>query len=380
MNREQLLQQFPAKRIAPADGLAVTATVWEEAHRYHHLHQRFHTLLSHGAGILVGLEVIASDPPDSAVHVLPGIAIDSQGQTIVLPELMAYDLRDAQGQLYLLLTYEESEPLAGDGDQEGPLYVHSWFGIEARPDRPDTPYVELARIHRHDRGAPVRDARDADHPAANEIDTRFRREVAAEPRETVRIAVSYASGPQGRRHGQGADHLARALRREGQAVWVDDGLRLTDGLEGYTLLYLVGQEAFQMSRDEMNALYAFLQDGGTVFVESCHHEIGDEAAPADVSYADLLATLGIELQELAPGDRLLAEPFLFGAPPPGFETEGVPQLRAGDGVILSTFDYGCLWAGARRDGPASRQEIRAAHEWGANLLAYAQARRRRARA
>jgi hypothetical protein len=47
----------------------------------------------------------------------------------------------------------------------------------------------------------------------------------------------------------------------------------------------------------------------------------------------------------------------------------------GEGVILSACDYGCLWQGERRGQAASREEIRAAHEWGSNIIAYAAARR-----
>jgi hypothetical protein len=49
----------------------------------------------------------------------------------------------------------------------------------------------------------------------------------------------------------------------------------------------------------------------------------------------------------------------------------------GQGVILSARDYGCLWQGARRGGPASREEIRAALEWGSNVVAFAVKRRDR---
>jgi hypothetical protein len=51
------------------------------------------------------------------------------------------------------------------------------------------------------------------------------------------------------------------------------------------------------------------------------------------------------------------------------------SLKAGGGVIFSTADYGCLWQGDRRSGAAGREAIRAAHEFGANILAYAEARR-----
>ena len=75
-NRE-VLGLFPRKRIRAVDGMAVTADVWEEAHDYHRQINRLHTLLYHGAGIVTGLDVIASDPADSSVYVLPGLAMDS---------------------------------------------------------------------------------------------------------------------------------------------------------------------------------------------------------------------------------------------------------------------------------------------------------------
>lgn len=377
MNREDVLRGFPRKRIEPVDGMAVTADVWREAHDYHRLQQRYHALLAHGSGIVVGLEVIASDPPDSSVFILPGIAVDTEGRTIVLPEPTAFDVAKSQGLFYLLLTHAESVPQADEDREDGPLYVHAQFGIEARSALPDAPYVELARIRRQGPDAPLADAKDASRPAANEIDQRFRREIGAAQPEAITLAVSYAGGAASREHGQGATHLARALRRAGQQVWVDGDVTLSPDLEAYTLVYLVGQDAFQLDRDKMNALYAYLQAGGTVLVESCRQAVtGDPAA--DAAFSDLLASMGVQLEPLPPGHRLLTEPFLFAAPPPGFETEGEPQVLLGGGVIFSTFDYGCLWRGERRGQPATREEIRTAMEWGANLVAFAAARRRRA--
>lgn len=370
--REDLLQEFPTRRIKPFDGMAVTAEVWEEAHEYHRQRQRFHALLSHGPGVVTGLEVIASDPADSSVYILPGIAVDPQGRTIVLPEPLAYDVGTAQGRLYLLLTYGESHPRAESDREEGSLYVHAQFGIEAGLALPDTPCIELARIRRQGRESPIEDAHDAAHPAPNQIDLRFRQEVGAVPQQVVSLAVSYVGGIVNDRHGRGARYLARALRRSGHhRVWVDEDVPLDDGLGAYTLVYLVGQEAFQPSPDEMKALYAYLQEGGTVFIESCRQGEAATDPPADASFFDLLGSLGLELGELEPGHSLLTEPFLFAFPPPGFEVEGKPGIQVGKGVVFSTCDYGCLWQGDRRSRAASREEIRAALEWGGNLIAYA---------
>ena len=56
---------------------------------------------------------------------------------------------------------------------------------------------------------------------------------------------------------------------------------------------------------------------------------------------------------------------------------GIDVLVLEEGARFSQADYGCLWAGDRRGGPASREEIRAAHEFGQNLLDWAAERARR---
>ena len=110
MLTREALSLFPNKRIRAIDGMAVTADVWEEAHDYHRQLNRLHTVLHHGAGIVTGLEVIASDPADNSVYLLPGMAVDSVGQTIVVPEPRSYDLGNADGRLYLIVAYNESRP------------------------------------------------------------------------------------------------------------------------------------------------------------------------------------------------------------------------------------------------------------------------------
>ncbi len=395
MTRDELWQEFPTKRIEPVDGLAVTAAVWKEAHDYHRQQQRFHALLSHGPGIVTGLNVVASDPPDSTLYILPGMAVDPNGEMIVVTQPVAYDVGTAYGLLYLLLSYEQSRPRAGgsrDAQEPGPLYVHAEFGIEVRPALPDTPCVELARLWRQGRDSALLNAQDAEHPGPNEIDLRFRRAQGA-GQSAAGLAVSYVGQVKGTKpsdlpHGRGATYLARALRNglgsPGLPIGgVDLGVPLAPGLENYALLYLVGHGAFQLSRDEMNALYAYLQGGGTLLFESCRREVDGDSSPADASFSDLLASFGISCQEPQPGDALLVEPNLFAAPPPGFEIKGAPKVlvgaAAGGQVIWSMGDYGCLWQGERRGRAASREEIRTAMEWGANLVAYALKQRHEAK-
>ena len=376
MSNEDLLEVFPAKRIKPMDGMAVTADVWEESHAYHRQYQRFHTLLYQGWGIAAGLEVIASDPPDTSVYILPGIAVDSTGQVIVLPQPVSYDIgNEMEGMLYLLLSYGESPPKAVDdgGKEDSPTYVHAEFSIAARATLPNTPYVELARVKRRSRKDPFVDAQNPAQPEPNEIDLRFRREIGA-PRE-VSMAVTYLGETEdndSRKHGRGASYLARALNRlSDYRVVVNDDVPLAPGVESNMLIYLVGKGNIELSSGQMNGLSNYLKRGkGTLFIESYD-------PTAEAAFLNLLADMGMEPEAMPTGHRLLTDPFVFAVPPPGFETRETSEVLVSDGVIFSNNNYGLLWQGEARDGVPSREQIRAAMEWGGNIIAYALDRQRR---
>jgi hypothetical protein len=377
MFTRELLGLFPRKRIRAMDGMAVTAEIWEEAHDYHRTVDRVHTLLHHGAGIVAGLEVIASDPADNSVYVLPGLAVDPIGQSILVPEPRAYDLGGAEGALYLILTYTESRPQTANGraGEDAPLYVYTQFTLEAVSTPPPTPYVELARVWRRGAG-PIVAAKEANHPRANEIDLRFRKEIGKQTPDPVAVGVVTLRGAEGTNHGEGMSNVAAAMRYDSEApVWVDRGVPLTNGLARYDLLYVVGRDGFQLNNDEMTTLYHYWQEGGSLFYEGCRRAQESGEPAADAAFVALLDSFGVQLRPVEAGHEVLRAPYLFGAPPDGFETRGTPTLRAGEGVLVSTFDYGCLWRGERRGRPAARSEIRNALEFGANLVTWAAARR-----
>ncbi len=372
MSTEDLLKIFPDKWIKPADGLAVTAEVWEEAHDHHRQGQRFHSILYHGSGVITGLEVMASDPPDTSVYILRGVAVDPAGQTIVLPQPVAYDVGDElEGQLYLLLSYGESRPRAAKrGQQDGLQYIHAEFSIVARSTLPATPYVELARFFRSGRTGAFLDAKDPVQPGPDEIDLRFRREVGA-PRE-VSMAVSYLGTVGEKKQGRGALYLARALNRMGpHRLSVSDDVELGPGVETNTLIYLVGAGDFKLSSNLINGLANYVSKGrGTLFIES-------NDSKAEAAFLDLLGKMGMQPGLLPPGHRLLMEPYLFAAPPPGFESPDAGRVLVNDGIIFSTSNYGLLWQGEMWDGTPSREQLRSGFEWGANIIAYARVRHRR---
>lgn len=371
MTQSDTIKSLPTRRIKATDGMAVTADVWDEAHNYHRQHLETHTLLAHGPGIVAGLQVVANDPADMAVYIKPGMAVDPSGRAIVLNTPLTYELGAAEGRLFLILAYGESSTRSGNGaEAEGaPLYVQSQFSVEATSVLPAGPHVELARLLRTRRGAPIADAKDPAAPAGNELDLRFRRSSAVPSQPAASVGLIHVGGT-GAHHGRGAQALARGLRAGQRSVWVDDGAVLDSGLANYTLVYLVAHDTFQLSSNEMNAVYSVLQNGGSLLAETCRRDAA-AAGRAEASLAALFGSLGVKLEPVGAGHRLFQGPALFASAPAGYETGGSAPLQAGGGVVYSTADYGCLWGGERRSGPAGREEIRAAHELGQNVLDWA---------
>jgi hypothetical protein len=373
MNTEELLQQYPLKRIKPEDGMAVTQEVWEEAHEYHRKAQNLHTLFAHGSGIITGLEVIASDPPDTSVYILPGVAIDPAGQMILLPQPVSYDIgNEMEGRLYLLLNYGESHPRKSDNgnrDEGAPLYIHSEFAITAQTVLPGTPYVELARVNRSSRDSTFGNAQNPVQPGLDELDLRFRREIGAPPE--VSIAVTYLGQVVDRKQGRGANYLAQALNYTGDYyITVEDDVPLGPAIVTKTLVYLVGQGEFELDQVQINGLRNYVHRGkGTLLIESVD-------GAAETSFLNFLQTAGMRPENLPAASRLLSQPYLFAAPPAGFETQDNPKLLMSEGVVFSTHNYGLLWQGERRGRLASREEIRSAIEWGGNIITYSVERRR----
>lgn len=366
MYESEMMQNYPARRVKAYDGMAVTAAVWETAHDFHRQLLEVHTSFAHGVGVLHGLEVIAGEPADRQIYIQPGIAIDPLGRTIILPEQRAYDLRAAEGMIYVVLTYGESAPRsdASQAGDDAPRFVYQEYVLEALLGLPSTPYVELARIRRQGAGGAVRNAANSVQPGVNEIDLRYRTEVNAHQPKQVRMAIATATGRQTSQL-QGTLNLAQHLKRVNTHLVVDP-VPLTRDILLYDLLYLVGQEPFRLTLEETGIINAFYQQGGTVYYESERSAGADDAV--DASFRELVTALGVTLTPINDAFPLLRVPNYFPAAPDGFETTGTPRMMVTDGIIFSGFDYGGIWQGKRRGRIASRSEVRSAFEYGENLM------------
>ncbi|NMB86869.1 MAG: DUF4159 domain-containing protein [Chloroflexi bacterium] len=359
---------YPRKRILPYDGMSITAGVWDEAHRYHVQLHNAHQYFVHGTGIVSGLEVVASDPPDSIVYVLPGVALDDSGKMIVLSEPVAYDLgKKIDGKLYLLLLHREVKAPAPEGQESNaPTYMQDEFVIVARPDQVDAPHVELARLNRLPVDAPVTDAADPAAPGANALDLRFRRYVCPPQPEQVLAGVSYLGDVPEQNYHLGLNRLVRPLAAVSPfQLIVENHTPLDQGLFDYGLVYLVATRAARLDKGQAEILRSYVENGGKVLLEFCER-VENEGTPAE-----LLGPAGISLRPAGAAHAVFQSPHLFYAPPQG----GVAQERATvwydeAGVLATNGVYGSLWSGGMQHLAVSRGVIRDAIEWGVNLLNY----------
>jgi hypothetical protein len=229
--------------------------------------------------------------------------------------------------------------------------------------------VELARVQRTKRTDIFRDAANPALPAPNEIDLRYRRDVGA-PREAS-LAVCYLGKVKAKKQGRGLGFLAQAARNQlGYCMTVNDDVPLAPGVETNTLICLAGQGSFDLSSGQVNGLTNYIRRGrGTLLIECL--DSGAESA-----FLNFLHATDMVPKPLEAGHRLLTHPHLFATPPSGYETKSSPDVRFSEGIILSTCNYALLWQGEMTGGPPSREQIRAALEWGCNIIAYAADRRR----
>ncbi len=363
MSNDNLLKLFPNKRVKPYDGMSVTADVWQQAHEYHKLYNQAHNLFFHGSGILIGLEVVASDPPDSMVFILPGVAVDPNGKVIVLAEPVAYDLGDEiDGPLYLtIIQRESSTSLKKNNDGSGLAFIQDEFLITARQTVPEKSMVELARFTRKDRKSVIKDAKLPNGPVINEIDLRFRRQIAMQIEQLLTAGVVYLGEKTDHVQGEGLLRLAQSVRRTDNInLVVNDNLELDPGILSNSFLYLVGKGKIQLTKAQLNGLQGYINRGGFLLMEGCDAQAGD-------SFLQLAIEIELELSSIPlKGDRLLSEPHYFAVVPAGFEPDG--KVVVADGGLLSTYNYGALWSGEGKEAAPERESIRTAYEWGSNLL------------
>ena len=139
----------PAKRINYFSGQLLTVDDFKEEQSYHREKIKQHNRYLHGFGVVCGLWVVPTDPAKPrAVVVEPGLALDSWGREIVVPEPIEFKLSKRgrrTDSVYLVLEYREGplEPVpVPDFDGEEGTYnrIRETYRLALRRKPPEVTY------------------------------------------------------------------------------------------------------------------------------------------------------------------------------------------------------------------------------------------------
>lgn len=378
--------KFQLKRVNPFQGLIIDADTWREAHNYHRDQQRLHLLAFHGTGIVQGCQVTANNPPDLSVNIHPGIAVDPEGNIIIVPQLHRYQLQTRQkGVVYLIIQFREipGEPYQPpEGGQ--PTRILEAYRIQERDKLPAEPYLELARIDFDPASEAIRDAKNPSRPGKNEINLGSRQEATRAPepapvpvrevtgdrtKETVAVGHIVLGKASKELHSAGLINLVKEVNREGLfTATLEQSVPLDSSIGRFTLVYLTGSGQFELSSEQQSALSRFLKSGGVIFGEGCFQGESRGAKEFGLAFNQLASQLGSKLEVVQRGHALLSVVNVFAEVPQGASPG---MLLEGGNMIYSASDYGCAWQGGHQESPLARDIIRSSLEMGANVVAHA---------
>ncbi|MBA7468471.1 hypothetical protein ES707_03722 [subsurface metagenome] len=391
--------KFQLKRINPFQGLVIDADTWRDAHNYHRDQQRLHMLAFHKIGINEGLKVTANTPPDVSVNIHPGMAIDPEGNVIIVSQTQRYRIQTREkGIIYLIIQFREipSEPYQPpEGGQ--PTRILEAYRIQEREKLPAEPYLELARIVFDPAEEAIKDARTPSNPGKNEINLSLRQEVTAAttalppaappvaskpaatapeitspPQKTLTLGHAVMGEASKDLHRDGLQNLIREINQQANFVAnLEGNIPLDKNINRCSMIYLTGNSRFELTTEQQTALSAFLQSGGVIFGEGCSEGEAESRGAKEfgLAFNQLASLLKCKLEIVQRGHPLLSAAYVFSEVPQGAEP-GI--LLEGGHMVYSGSDYGCAWQGGHQGHPLSREIIRSAIEMGANIVAYAQ--------
>ena len=238
----------PMRRLNPHRGLVIDVPTWSAAHDYHRMQQRLHGLSMHNPGVAAGLEVAAWNPPDNSVVIYPGMAIDSEGNIIIVGEPQRFPIQTQEpGTVYLVLQYtevpqEDSDAPAGDTAEA--TYTLEGYTVQERRELPDVPYVELARVTVSTADATITNPASLQGPGDNEIDLRHRQVSGPRPLGEVKVGIVPLEADENGvpRHQAGAINVVQAINAATRyrASFVGT-VSLAEEIRDCDLLLLTGQ-------------------------------------------------------------------------------------------------------------------------------------------
>lgn len=383
-----LAAKFRFLRVNPFRGLLIDEYAWADAHDYHRNQMRAHLMALHGVGVVQGLEVFGSQPPDLNVVVRPGLAIDSEGRMLFLAEQQTVEIPPNKdlATIFIVLEYNEKVTQTqnvADGGKAQVARVLEEAKVRATLEF-TAGAVELARVNLQPGSKQVRNAANPLQPQPNELDVTGRRAVAGQgaaggggskPRVTITVGMLRYGPPDNQEWKRHSEGLRRLLRDTSANTNLDgnllEGVNMMDEatLRNCRMLYLNGRSVFRLSPEEEQGLRRFLDRGGILWCEPCRSGL-QPGVPDDFSRSciELAQRLNRQPLQPRPGHPIFTSRYLFAAPPIAVDPAGV--VVEANRMLISTGDYGCLWEGRgqERVEPPPREILRSAQEFGANVL------------
>jgi len=414
----------PLKRLHVYDGLTINAASWCREREYHRHRQSLHYQSLHEPGIVCGLGVrileereIQEILPNQLqgygrwVEVEPGVAIDVEGNPIIIPpqprDARCFYIRDPIDELdrevmvYLYVCYHEPVPPGEDAFSTSQDALQEWFEIDQQTEVLTGKEVELCRLQLKAQQNQLYPPRDFLHPETNELDFRYRRSARVRPQKTVRVGVleneDLDETDEDIEHAiesfqdltialealypqlYGIREIDRILFSASSTLDVEVrkttfqnaqvlslSRSVSDLARDYDILYLgAAWQHRSLNTLTLNLLRQYIEFGGLLWVE----------VPQGVSQLPILSSLEQiqrsedRWEDLDRRHPIRTEPFAFQRLPIGEALEPI-QLKKLGNIILCQGQLSLCW-GASFSLELDRAEIRTAQELGINLLNFA---------
>ncbi|NJN03077.1 MAG: DUF4159 domain-containing protein [Leptolyngbyaceae cyanobacterium RM1_1_2] len=271
------------ERLQIEDGLLITAERWQQAHNYHRQRQNFHFQSLSRAGIVCGLGVSVIPAPASIearyrdqrwVQVQAGVAIDPEGNPIVVPQPEAFriELEPTAGStemVFLVVSYVDPDQLR---QQPRQAQVREQFRI-VETTHPGPLDVELCRLCLTPDTVQLRNALNVFNPLPNEIDLRHRH--LAQPRALYSAQVAYLQTGTALDEAlslglicllQATEALFPKLQAIAPPTELSAAAIATADLSAFDLFYTPRSALQSLTVDATKTLKTYLQQGGLLLI------------------------------------------------------------------------------------------------------------------
>ena len=371
-------------------------------------------------------DVAAEHQDQRWLQIQPGIAIDSMGNPIMVPQPLTFRLASTAPEsgtttVYVTVRHVDPERLQGQGDRD---LIQESFRIDETSALPSGVEVELCRVLLQPGEVRLLPSADVLNPAANQLDLRYRQQAQARPVQQVCIAQARTERSGDASHS--ASYLLRSLTQSLAALYpamegeVIEPIPLTASTSKSfpaDLVYLTHAQFLALTGDEKAALQLHLATGTVALVEvsaeaagtaelslvkqqlqtaiaslpqgsesNVQRDLTTELAAVNDALAKQIHQITFSVQAIAQQIGMLTEPsgtldrehllrtapFLF-AQFPVVNDHPVHLFNWG-GIVLAIGSLSSGW-GLDDTLSLSRETIRTAQEMGINLLHFCWRRR-----